>query len=198
VKTFFRLINLDVPEENVIKSVNTQWANKLLPNKVREFNFKFRNNVLGLNTRVSHFNQNVGRGCTFCTAARIEPVPDEDFLHLFFGCPAVGNILERFFDNFLPELNLDTGAKKKNYLFLGINPLTGKIDNVFLELLSIILMWYIWECKLQKKQPVYSGLLNEIFFTIDKMVKTSGKLREAMTINLTLFRVWNAEIGFRR
>jgi hypothetical protein len=164
VKTFFRLINLDVTEENVLKVVNVQWANRLLPNKIREFNFKFRNNVLGLNTRVSHFNQNIGRRCTFCTAARINPVPDESFLHLFFDCPAVGNILERFFNNFLPELNLDTGTKKKNYLFLGINPTTGKIDNLFLELLSVILMWYIWECKLQKKAASIQWAFKRNFF----------------------------------
>jgi exonuclease III len=198
IKTFFRLIDIEIPDESTLKLANSQWSNRLLPNKIREFNFKFRNNVLGINTRVSHFNQNIRRGCTFCTISHTNPVPDESFLHLFFDCPAVNNIFQRFFNSFLPELNLDSIVKKKKFLFTGINPLSNKIDNFFLELLSITLAWYIWECKLQKKQPVYSGLLNEVFFTMDKMVKFSGKLRDAMTINLTLFRVWNAEIGFRR
>jgi hypothetical protein len=198
VKTFFRLINMEIPEENVIKNLNIQWVNRMLPNKIREFNYKFRNNLLGLNTRVSHFNQNIGRGCTFCTLGGVNPAPDEGFLHLFFDCPATSNILERFINTFLPELTIDSVSKKKKFIFLGTNPVTDIIDNFFLELLSIILTWYIWECKLQKKLPSYSGLLNEVFFTMDKMVKFSSKLRDAMTINLTLFRVWNAEIGFRR
>jgi hypothetical protein len=71
---------------------------------------------------------------------------------------------------------------------LGLNPSTQKIDNMFFEILKTVIMFYIWECKLQKKQPVYSGLLNEVFYSIEKMRLCSGKLRDAMTINLTLFR----------
>jgi hypothetical protein len=81
---------------------------------------------------------------------------------------------------------------------MGMNPLTNRLDNHFLEILSITAMFFLWNCKLQKKRPSYSGLLNEIFFEIDKLKKISSKLREAMNINLTLCRDWNTEAGFRR
>jgi hypothetical protein len=107
-------------------------------------------------------------------------------------------VLDRFIANFLPELNLNTAQKKLKFFFLGMNPITSKVDNVFLETVAIMFMFYIWECKLQKKQPVYSGLLNDIFFSIEKMRKYSGMLRDAMTLNLTLFRNWYAETSSRR
>jgi hypothetical protein len=75
VKTFFRLCNLPVPAEGVLEKIYSDWTNIVYTVKVRDFAFKFRNNLLGLNTRVSHFNNNVRRGCTFCNLTRIGPDP---------------------------------------------------------------------------------------------------------------------------
>jgi hypothetical protein len=151
-KTFFRLIGMEVPDESILKVMNNQWCYNLLSNKTREFVFKFRNNLLGLNTRVSHFNRDVNRQCTFCTIGLVNPVqaPDEGFLHLFFECPSTREVLERFCNTFLPELFLDTAEKKKLF-FMGMNPLTNRLDNHFLEILSITAMFFLWDCKLQKK-----------------------------------------------
>jgi hypothetical protein len=65
--TFFRLIACPKPEESVCLDLYKEWCNNCYPIKVREFIFKFRSNLLGINTRVSHFNANVARGCTFCS-----------------------------------------------------------------------------------------------------------------------------------
>jgi hypothetical protein len=82
VKTFFRLIELPVPEEKSLHTLNNEWAINSYPVKLREFIFKFRSNVLGLNTRVSHFNRNVNRGCTFCTIEGPQNVHGNDQLHV--------------------------------------------------------------------------------------------------------------------
>jgi hypothetical protein len=55
-KTFFRLIGLPVPDAELCHNLNNEWNTLQYPVKLREFVFKFRNNLLGLNTRVSHFN----------------------------------------------------------------------------------------------------------------------------------------------
>jgi hypothetical protein len=60
--TFFNLLNMQKPESTVLRILNGQWATNCYPVSLREFIFKFRNNILGLNTRVSHFNNNVNRG----------------------------------------------------------------------------------------------------------------------------------------
>jgi hypothetical protein len=121
-KTFFRLINIELPDEITLKNLYIQWGNNLLTNKTREFVFKFRTNLLGLNTRVSHFNRNISRNCTFCSLSHINPAPDEEFLHLFFDCPCTRNVLENFFTNFLPELQMGNDIKKKKFFFYGMEP----------------------------------------------------------------------------
>jgi hypothetical protein len=88
-KTFFRLIGVPVPTTEVCCSLNSEWSIVQYPMKLREFIFKFRNNLLGLNTRVSHFNGNVDRLCTFCKNSNVIPVPEETFVHLFFNVVSV-------------------------------------------------------------------------------------------------------------
>jgi hypothetical protein len=84
VKTFFRLIGIPVLGEESLKVLYSEWKLTYYSTRLREFIFKFRNNILGLNTRVAHFNANVRRGCKFCVLNRLPVIPDEDFLHLFF------------------------------------------------------------------------------------------------------------------
>jgi zinc-binding in reverse transcriptase len=152
VKTFFRLINLHIPVEREVEKLNILWNNTCYPNKLREFAWKFRTNILGINTRVSHFNANISRGCTFCSKNNLAPVPDESFLHLFFDCRTTCSLLNQFGRNIIPELfdpnNADT---YKKLLFTGCNPTSGEIDNFFIQTVAILTMFYIWECKLQKK-----------------------------------------------
>jgi hypothetical protein len=198
IKTFFRLINLDVIDEEELLKFNRHWVISVLPNKTREFAYKFASNILGLNVRVSHFNRNISRECTFCRLKNVNNAPDECFLHLFFECNSVNPILTKFAADYLPELTLNDDVKLKKFFFLGTNPRSDKIDNMFFVILKITVMFYFWECKLQKKQPSYSGLLNEVFFSIEKIRLFSGKLREAMNIDLNLFRVWQAEVSNRR
>jgi hypothetical protein len=66
VKTFFSIIELPVPEKNCLEAQLMLWANNSFPASLREFILKFKFNILGLNTRVAHFNANIARCCTFC------------------------------------------------------------------------------------------------------------------------------------
>ncbi len=65
--TFFRLVGLEYTG-NKNYEINVCWWNFFfLPNRIRTFAFKFYNNILGLNTRTSHFIINPNRNCTFCS-----------------------------------------------------------------------------------------------------------------------------------
>jgi zinc-binding in reverse transcriptase len=199
VKSFFHLINLQTPVESEIEKLNILWNNSCFPNKLREFAWKFRTNLLGINTRVSHFNANVSRGCTFCSKKNIIPVPDESFVHLFFECPSTRSLLNQFGTNMIPELfNPNNVQLCKKFLFTGHNPISGEIDNFFIQTIAILSMFYIWECKLQKKIPVLMGLLNELFYTGELIRQNSSKLREGMQLNLGLCRIWKDEASSRR
>jgi hypothetical protein len=108
-------ITVPVPEEKELEALNMQWNIQFLPVKVRDFVFKFRNNILGLNTRVSHFNNEVGRGCTFCAAKNVVPVPDESFVHLFYDCESVSVVLNSFFQQYMHDCDLNTRERKKSF-----------------------------------------------------------------------------------
>jgi hypothetical protein len=192
--TFFKLINLPVPAEDCVMILNSQWNTNAYPVKLRDFCFKFRNNILGLNTRVSHFNQNRGRGCTFCTIKGNIPVPDEDFLHIFFACPETKKVHDNFFNRYLPTFN---NGDVKKILFTGTLPEANK-PNLFILAVTNVLLFYIWECKLQKRLPTTESMLNDLFYTTNSIIKSSSKIRDEMINNLPLCRDWQAEVGQRR
>ena len=62
--TFCRLIGIPSIDESILKMMLSVWGLSFLSNKHREFSFKFYNNTLGLNTRLSHFVENNTRSCT--------------------------------------------------------------------------------------------------------------------------------------
>jgi hypothetical protein len=89
-------------------------------------------------------------------------------------------------------------GKKERFFFTGSNPATGKVDNMFLLALAMVIMFYIWECKLKKTMPTIMGLTNEIFWTMDIAIKLNRRLSEDMTNNLHICRIWKAEASARR
>jgi hypothetical protein len=83
VKSFHRLIGLNPSREYVGKIIGI-WNKSYLPNKIRDFAFKFYNNQLSINTRLSHYVRNRSRSCCFCSISGDADPGDESFLHLFF------------------------------------------------------------------------------------------------------------------
>ncbi len=84
--TFHTITQATLPAGPVLRHRISMWNCTGLTNRLKTFIFKFYNNLLGLNTRLSHFVINQSRGCTFCHGTA-DPVPDETFLHLFYDCP---------------------------------------------------------------------------------------------------------------
>jgi hypothetical protein len=81
VVTFFGLIGIPVPGNDVAKLCHTLWTHHFLPNKIREFSFKLYNNMLGINTRVAHFNQAINPGCAICRWGGGEYPPKPSFIY---------------------------------------------------------------------------------------------------------------------
>jgi hypothetical protein len=86
VKTFQRISNVVVNDAETFRTLHSIWDNKGLNNQMREFSFKFFNNILGLNTRVSHYYNNRDRKCELCKRDKVNNPEDETFLHLFSRC----------------------------------------------------------------------------------------------------------------
>jgi hypothetical protein len=190
-KTFFNLLNIEMPDDPVLKILNSQWTNTSYLVVLREFVFKLRNNILGLNTRVSHFNNNVNRGCTFCSINGDAAPPDEDFLHLFFTCRITNNLFCNFLNRFLDN-RWDTPDRKKLLVFTGMGP---DLASTIFFLLTVMTVFFTLHMAVSL---TFEGLLNEIFYSVDNIVKCSGIIRNDMNFNLPLCRDWTAETSRRR
>jgi hypothetical protein len=150
IKTFFQLVNLEILPEPDLEKFQSEWAKGFYPMKVRDFVYKFRNNILGINTRVSHFANNVSRRCTFCVLANERNILDETFSHLFYECSHTNKTIKSFLQKYMSDYGPLTDTDLRKFLFTGINAVSNKIDNVFISALSVTICFFIWECKLQK------------------------------------------------
>jgi hypothetical protein len=148
------------------------WACSFLKNELREFIFKFYNNSLGINTRVSHFVDNVSRNCTFCSLKNVNH-NDETFVHLFINCEQLISLRSTLYDQLFRDLNLDQAGKKM--LWLGFPPLT--ITDTALASISILLIQFLlWKNKLKKKIPVLNRVKSELFLELRALYKIKREL----------------------
>jgi hypothetical protein len=66
---------------------------------------KEKKNILGLNSRVAHFNAEIDVGCTFCSLENNRPAPKETTLHLFYFCLTTHKIIEAFYANYIANVD---------------------------------------------------------------------------------------------
>ena len=113
------------------------WNKLFLPSEIKVFLFKFYNNILGTNLRVSKFNRETKPECTFCAINRPFPVPREDFSHIFFNCPSMNKIVVDFFEEYM-TINVTTCS-----IFCGGNIAEKEEINRTFQLIMDILRYHI-------------------------------------------------------
>jgi hypothetical protein len=192
VKKFAELCGIGPQSEVTMSNILGTWNYSFIPNKIRDFSLKFFRNILGLNSRVAHFNQNVDESCTFCVMSNSRPPNRETFLHLFFDCAYTVHLHERFLSNFFPDLIFNTANERICFLFLGTLPHTGKNNFMFLRVFVLTWLFVIWEAKLLRQPLTPHMALKNLLFFIKNMLATSGRLRYEKTLcNLFLCRTWD-------
>jgi hypothetical protein len=197
VNTFFNLIGVPVPVPDMLKKIYGSWGWYFLPNKTRDFAFKFFNNMLGLNTRLAHFVEQ-RRACDLCGGRRgggpvpvpVAQQPEETFLHLFFTCTVTNNFRNQFLNVLMDTLVILNDADKKLFWFCGLIP-DRKKDFLGLHTLTIFINEYIWACKLKKT----SLSLHSLMLDLDTAMRTAMMANRKMLlrcqkIDLPIFRRW--------
>jgi hypothetical protein len=101
VRTFLRSTEVDCPDFPRLRAIYSNWNLSYVNSRIKEFSFKFYNNILGINARVSNFNPEVDAGCTFWTFTNQRPVPKETIQHLFYFCPTTASIISKFYEKYL-------------------------------------------------------------------------------------------------
>jgi hypothetical protein len=186
VKTFIDLVDIAMPEGDVLRACWGEWQRNYYGNRCKEFLYKYRNNILGTNQRVAHFVPNYSAECSLCTANN-EPLPiqAESFMHVFFDCTYSRKYRETLIRNYFPELVNGDIVAQKNLLFFGLAP-GMQHCNMFISGIVSQFNFLIWTVKLQKKLIPVNIFFEDLNLSIYKMLKMSNKIREAKQ-NLDLY-----------
>ena len=132
---------------------------------------KFYSNTLGLASRVAHFNQEVDQRCTFCILKNLNPANRESFVHLFFNCPVTKKCLDTIF-----RTCFETETPHQEKVFL-CNFSDQEEKNIPIQTVLDIARYLIWKCKIAKKLPNSTLIIEEINFLLGAIFKVSPKLR---------------------
>jgi hypothetical protein len=178
VQSFFEIVGIPVPDPSQLRKCWGFWNKNYLGNKCREFLFKFYNNILGTNERVSKFVQGHNPECTLCEISK-EPRPRqaESFCHVFFSCAYSSKIRDAVERKFFPELNNVDPLLKKSFWFISAMPNNrGAEYNEFISAVVATTNFFIWTAKLQKNLLPVDIVLIDLEWKIRKMLGVSKKL----------------------
>jgi hypothetical protein len=171
VKTFLRLSEID-PDTGTLARLVGLWNCHFLPNKIREFFYRFITNSLPLNTRLSNYVRNVNRNCTLCLIDRLPAPVEESFIHLFSRCPVSSRIHRWFLDKYFPDTFNDNDTK----VFLLGGGAVGRVSQNFVLIIPLLWQFLIWEMKLQKRVLSPLTLDNDFRFIIKGICSYNKKL----------------------
>jgi hypothetical protein len=180
-KTFLRLIDCTSPGDIRLRYLYSSWNKFYYNSHIRVFLFKYYNNLLGLNSRVSHFNRDINASCTFCSITGPNPVPAETFSHLFFFCPTVNGLLTAIVNKYLR--NRELTAQQYFLSSISLNEQDNNLHALFFDLVRYL----VWQAKLFKKIPTISHLLIELEYHLSIILGTNRKVRELIN-NCNLFQ----------
>ena len=182
VITFFKLISEPIPEQGEVENVASLWSLPALPNRFREFLFKYFNNRLGINSRTAHFGGDT-RYCTFCLIDNY-PLVDESFIHLFYNCRTVRLVQERIESS---VLDIDNAEKVQWFGYP-----SGLLKNKFYILFFLCVQYFIWQSKLRNTLPKVDYILGEAIQLIDNLSGLNpGILSDKDSYMCILSRHWD-------
>jgi hypothetical protein len=177
VNTFLNLTAILKPSDSILKSCWGEWNSTFYTNRMREFLFKFRNNILGLNSRVCKFVPGIESECSLCVCNK-EPLPiqSETFIHLFFECSHSDRYRTLIENRFFPELGQAEVVDRKKFWFLALLPGMEK-SNAFISSIVSLVHYLTWECKLRKEYSPVGTFFENMEGEVKKMLMLSKVLR---------------------
>jgi hypothetical protein len=195
VKTFFSLLNADIPDGSVIGYRIGCWNWTFLSNRIRFFCFQFYNNSLGIKTRIAARYRNGGVAmdnfCTFCVKSRCVNPEREDFMHIFYDCQYINGICKRIFRVYYPP-GENQAAERLSYM-TGIVNGSNKTDSFYYLLTSILCNYTVWQFRMKKIIPSMASIIEDMDTLFDSCVDVSQKLSDTVTdASSPICRRWSA------
>ena len=132
------------------------WRLSYLPMNIRDFAFKFCNNLLLFNAQLAKFSV-TSPACTQCTIALNFPTPRETSLHFYLYCSPNTDLLFEYFNTFLYQSNI---AWVADFVFLGAPSNTPFYKALVINTEIILSSWFLFECRNKKVKPTL-GMLKD-------------------------------------
>jgi hypothetical protein len=173
-KTYCRLTSIEDQTFLHKSNVFGFWSRNFLCNKMRDFLFRYTNNQLPLNTRLSHFVQNNIRTCQLCIVAGNREAVDETFSHLFLECNVTKSTHNWFLRKYLPNHGFNMESKKMLF-FGGCLPETEHF-NKYAFLVAAVCQLLVWDMKVQKRFLAPLTLDFDFRYYIKNCVRLNGSL----------------------
>jgi len=168
VQTFATLTDTEVPDSTTLGFNLSLWNCTFLPNDMREFLFKERNNSLPLGTRIAHFLENINEKCSFCRIINPDTHHRESFNHFFLDCPVTRANLNGF-------LRISGSTIQGNHPGLKNAFWYGLVNDTYYKdvaLIFSIFRFCMWKFKIRKIFPrptEITGLAKNILNTVTCM-----------------------------
>ena len=145
--------NIDICRETSMYKV---WSLNCLHNKIREFAYKFLNNILLTNAQISHFSDEVDKGCTFCRTGLLLPEPKETKEHLLIHCPFTSDVRISFFAKF-------ENSNDHNFhsIFIG-SSFNNNLDNMLFNVGNMLITYSIFKHKYSKSKPTINSVYSQV------------------------------------
>jgi hypothetical protein len=158
------------------EKINGFWGYSFLNNDVRSFLFKLHGNVLGINSRVSHFIRDHSPVCTFCRLMGREDAEDETILHLFFSCPETENFKIQFFTwAFDSENQYFISRSELFHIFTENDFITGTC--LVKTTITKLYLKYIWDCRNRKNLPDLELAKTQLKSNLKNISNVSPKMK---------------------
>jgi hypothetical protein len=117
VNTFATVTLTKLPSSSTLKFNLGYWSKHYIENDFRTFLFKSRHNILGVGSRVSHWNSTVTDACVLCRVSGITNPQRETFNHLFFSCAVTNSLLFNLMRRYKMNWNLDSASFKQLFWY---------------------------------------------------------------------------------
>jgi hypothetical protein len=160
------------------RKINGLWGFTYFSSEMRTFLFKMHNNILGLNNRVAHFIRDHSPICTFCRILMRGDAPNEDTLHLFYDCPSVENLRDRFFVWAYREDVRYVISRKDLFLVQVIgNTNTVNSSTIIRTIIAKLFLKYIWDSRCRYSLPTLEEAKENIISEILAIKNASTAIR---------------------
>jgi len=177
VKTFCEITALTQPCNDILRTCWGDWNRNFYSNRCSEYLYKYCNNILGLNSRVCKFAQNIDAECSLCNSNKEQrPIHSETFIHVFFECTYTNKYRLDIVNRLFPELLNSNDDDKRRFWFFAALPGMEK-NHDFISAVVNLTNFQIWECKLRKESLPVGIFYENLSYNIRKALKMSKYLR---------------------